>query len=50
MYTGWGDDWLGWRAEPTAYTNGVDEAGCASQGIPEGGAEDVGVEGLSMVS
>jgi hypothetical protein len=46
MYTGWGDDWLGWRAEPTAYTNGVDETSCASEGIPEGCAEDVGVEGL----
>lgn len=46
LLTGGGGEGLGWRAEPTAYTNGVDETGCASEGVPEGGPEDVGVERL----
>lgn len=50
MHTGRGEDGLRWRPEPTAYTDGVDETSGAAEGVPEGGAEDVGVEGLSMVS
>jgi hypothetical protein len=48
--TGGGEDWLRWRPEPTAYTNGVDEASGASEGIPERGAEDVGMERLWIAS
>ena len=46
MRTGGGEDWLRWRPEPTAHTDGVDETSGAAEGVPEGGAEDVGVEGL----
>ena len=46
MLTGGGEDRLRWRPEPTAYTDGVDETSGAAEGVPEGGAEDVGVEGL----
>lgn len=44
------EDWLRWRPEPTAYTDGVDEASGASEGIPERGAEDVGMERLWIAS
>jgi hypothetical protein len=35
MLTGGCEYWLGWRAEPTADANGVDQTGHASEGIPE---------------
>jgi len=41
--------WLRWRPEPAAHANGVCQTGHASEGVPEGGAEDVGVVGLWMV-
>jgi hypothetical protein len=46
MRTGGRHDWLRWRAEPVAHAYRVCQTGHSSQGIPERGAEDVGVEGL----
>lgn len=38
--------WLRWGSEPAAYAHWVDQTCHASEGIPERGAEDVGVIGL----
>ena len=37
---------MGWRSEPAAYSYWVCEACEASSGVPEAGAEDIGVVGL----